>query len=637
MAQYYVSSSYSGTISNGSLSTPWKSLSQVQSNLTNIKSGDIVSFKCNDVFSGGTLSINNKSGITFNSYGTGDRPKIIGNGTKIAHVIYTNNSKDLVFDYLWITDPTIDVNDRTIQSKNQRAFTFDGGSTLNSNITVSNCIIELVGVGAYMVTSNNTLINCKIGNLRMVVNDTTNPYNDYGANPVVISSSRNKIMYNYFHDCWAQSFDFGTDGGAIEIYADTALLEDNFIGYNTFIDCNGVLEIGGSGSNNKVNNTVLAYNKLINNGSALYVHNSDIFATNVTNTQFYNNVIVESKPYRISSSAMFAFKSTPTIPNSLILKNNVIQLYGTIDVCRPQWNTIGALVHTNNVYKLGNGSILNFNQDSTEITTNAVIWNNTTDVNPLNWDFSPSINSILINKGINLGYTKDFAGKDITDTPDIGILEATSIIPTTPLTIDISSTPILVFNGTSTVIVSASGGTAPYTGIGTFIKSAGTHEFSVTDSTGVSVTKSIIISQPAELLITTSHTPITTNGGTTSVTINGTGGVKPYTYSKDNITFVTNNVFSNLLAGTYTFYIKDSNGTKASSTLTLTQPTSSSFLINGLTVRPKNGVAPITYSIDNGQYQTSGTFNNLVLGKTYTIKAKDGQGVIRTMTVTIQS
>ena len=137
-------------------------------------------------------------------------------------------------------------------------------------------------------------------------NDGPPPGNDddYGANPFVISGSNNTVTNNYLHDCWAQSFDYGVDGGGIDIYADgNGNVSNTFIAYNTMTDCNGAIEIGGSGGKT-VSQTTFAYNKLINNGSILYVSNSGTFLTYADNINFYNNVIVETEPYRDRKSVV---------------------------------------------------------------------------------------------------------------------------------------------------------------------------------------------------------------------------------------------------------------------------------------------------------------------------------------------
>src|SRR5258705_9087918 len=57
----------------------------------------------------------------------------------------------------------------------------------------------------------------------------------------------------------------------------------------------------------------------------------------------------------------------------------------------------------------------------------------------------------------------------------------TITIPTA-VTPSSSNTPILCHGGSSTVTVSATGGSPPYTGTGTFSRSAGTYSFTVTDA-----------------------------------------------------------------------------------------------------------------------------------------------------------
>ena len=643
MATYYVSSSYTGSVSNGSQLNPWKTLSQVQSGMSSFKAGDNILFKCGDTFSG-TLNIT-KSGalnspITFGSYGDGNRPKFTGTNAKIA-VLFSLYSKSYVtFENLWIIDEGISVSDRTIESRIQRAWVIDN----SNNIIIRNSIIDRVGVGIYMTGLNggyNIIENSDIGNMRMVVNDT-NPDNDYGANPVVISSSNNIVRNNYFHDCWAQSIDYTLDGGAVELYEEGVPVNNNIISGNTFYDCNGVGEFGGRGG--IIDNNIFAYNKCIWNGSGFYVNNSGNFAVNVTNLKIYNNIFIEHKVWRLpednSSFAYVAFKSTPTKANTLFFSNNVVELYGYMDVFRNQWSTAGTLIESNNVYKrntLTSGTLLNISISPSSIdqpTTKYFV--NTTDSNPLNWDYTPLPNSILINSGKNVDFTKDFLGNQINGNPEIGIIEYQSLInQPSQLGIVLTYTPINVFGGTSTVTVSATGGTQPYLGTGTFIKSAGQYTFTVSDANGKSASSTINIVQPDQLVLNTSFTPITTINGKTNVQLNASGGIKPYSYSRDNVNFSLNNIFSGLTAGTYVFYVKDASNSVATTSLTLTQPTST-FVINGLTIRTKNGATPLSYNIDDGLYTTNATFSNLVAGKTYTIRAKDGQGVIRTMTVTIQ-
>jgi hypothetical protein len=86
--------------------------------------------------------------------------------------------------------------------------------------------------------------------------------------------------------------------------------------------------------------------------------------------------------------------------------------------------------------------------------------------------------------------TYDYAVTDFN-----GCLSNTSIIISEPTTLSSNSVagPAISCNGgTTTVTVSASGGTGPYTGTGTFTVSAGTHSYTVTDANGCSSSTRII-------------------------------------------------------------------------------------------------------------------------------------------------
>jgi hypothetical protein len=62
-----------------------------------------------------------------------------------------------------------------------------------------------------------------------------------------------------------------------------------------------------------------------------------------------------------------------------------------------------------------------------------------------------------------------------------------------------TQTAIACFGGTSTVVVSATGGTAPYTGTGSFTQAAGTQSYTVTDANGCTGTVAVTVTQPAQV------------------------------------------------------------------------------------------------------------------------------------------
>src|SRR5437867_9668962 len=86
-----------------------------------------------------------------------------------------------------------------------------------------------------------------------------------------------------------------------------------------------------------------------------------------------------------------------------------------------------------------------------------------------------------------------------TATTTGDITQPTAIVPTS------SNTPILCNGGSSTVTVSAEGGTGPYSGTGTFTRSAGTYSYTVTDANSCTATTTGDITQPTAIVPTSSR------------------------------------------------------------------------------------------------------------------------------------
>ncbi|MBS1489188.1 MAG: gliding motility-associated C-terminal domain-containing protein, partial [Bacteroidetes bacterium] len=152
----------------------------------------------------------------------------------------------------------------------------------------------------------------------------------------------------------------------------------------------------------------------------------------------------------------------------------------------------------------------------------------------------------------------------------------------------------------------------------------------------------------------TSGTTITASTGTTNATCVGTtdgaitvttvvGGTSPYTYSDNNgTTFQASNNFTNLASGTYQVIARDNNGcqsapasvtvgTNTTITYTATPTNASCAGINDgqiAVTAPTGGIAPYTYSDDNGvTFQASATFSLLAPGS-YNVVIKDTNGCL---------
>src|SRR5205814_1196592 len=168
---------------------------------------------------------------------------------------------------------------------------------------------------------------------------------------------------------------------------------------------------------------------------------------------------------------------------------------------------------------------------------------------------------------------------------------------------------------------------------------AGSYTITVKDANGCTTTQPVTITQPTSALGSSisSQTNVACFGGSTgSVTVAGSGGTSPYTFSNDGVNFGASGTFSNLAAGSYTITVKDANGCTTTQPVTITQPTAAlgssiSSQTNvacfggstgSVTVAGSGGTSPYTFSKDGVNFGASGTFSNLAAGS-YTITVKD--------------
>jgi hypothetical protein len=114
----------------------------------------------------------------------------------------------------------------------------------------------------------------------------------------------------------------------------------------------------------------------------------------------------------------------------------------------------------------------------------------------------------------------------VTDANGCTVVTNITVAEPTLLTSTATPSPALC-NGAATgsVVVNGAGGTAPYTGTGTFSNlAAGTYSYTVTDANGCTSTVSATVAQPTLLTAASSSGTIACFGGTTSVSVTGGGG-----------------------------------------------------------------------------------------------------------------
>ncbi|MES2139779.1 MAG: PKD domain-containing protein [Bacteroidota bacterium] len=205
------------------------------------------------------------------------------------------------------------------------------------------------------------------------------------------------------------------------------------------------------------------------------------------------------------------------------------------------------------------------------------------------------------------------------------------------------------------VTASPSGGTPNYTylwasGGGTAASrtnlTAGTYPITVTDKNGCSNTNSVVITEPTQVVASTTVTNETcnySNNGT--ATASSSGGTPGYTYFwKPGLE--TTGTISNLSSGTYILTATDSKGCIGTANAIVAEPAIlaitftaqtnvSCFAGNdgAVTASPSGGTASYTYLWTPGG-ATTATVTNLSAGK-YSVTVTDNAGCIATKIITI--
>ncbi|MFN3487549.1 MAG: hypothetical protein ACK4YV_00365 [Emticicia sp.] len=218
----------------------------------------------------------------------------------------------------------------------------------------------------------------------------------------------------------------------------------------------------------------------------------------------------------------------------------------------------------------------------------------------------------------------------------------------------LTATPSITKNVTcfggndGTINVLAGGGTSPYTYSvnGTTYQSAanfsfviGTYSFWVKDANGcIKTTGSLTLTQPTDIVPSLSgKTSVSCFGGNNgTATIAATGGISPYTFSRDGTNFQTAGAFNGFSAGTSVLTVKDNVGCTKPISVDILQPAQalqvsiasqsnlSCYQNNTGSIQAvlSGGTSPYQFSKDNSSFQTSGTFTALSAGN-YTIYGKD--------------
>jgi subtilisin-like proprotein convertase family protein len=169
----------------------------------------------------------------------------------------------------------------------------------------------------------------------------------------------------------------------------------------------------------------------------------------------------------------------------------------------------------------------------------------------------------------------------------------------------------------------------------------GVYTITVRDANGCTTTAEVIVAVNSLLVSATTTGAVTCAGGNNgAITVNIGGGQSPYTYSLNNGAAQSDNVFTGLVAGTYTVVVTDDQGfTAVSNTVVLTEPAAitaaASAALNVVTIVASGGTGALEYSLDGGNiYQASNVFTGLTNG-VYNVVVRDANGCTTATTVVV--
>ena len=232
------------------------------------------------------------------------------------------------------------------------------------------------------------------------------------------------------------------------------------------------------------------------------------------------------------------------------------------------------------------------------------------------------------------------------------------VVETAPRLLASISVTDITCNATGTIVVTASGGTAPYQyskdGVN-FISSnvfsglaAGIYSISVRDAAGTSISFETAVRMEAVLSVSVNPTSEINchgdNGGRISLTIKD--GKAPYYVSLDNAPYINfgnswAGIFENLRAGIHTISVKDTYGCIATGITTITEPAAP--LVAAIQVEDQaaaitasGGTAPYKYAISPNltAFSTNNIFTNLAAGM-YQVMVQDKNGCVVTLVISI--
>lgn len=325
---FYVSCGSGNDSGSGSLNSPWRSLRRVQSQVFGPGMGLYLQRGCTwgdrlEIRGGGSSS----APVVVAAYGNGAAPVIKDAGDS------GNSSLSLLGDHMHVGGIDIVGADGY------------GIQLFGREAVVTGVRIRNAGAGVRVMQTGALIDNVQISDLRMMLN-TPGGSDDHGAVGVIVEGADAEIRATSCRNCRAQSYDWGFDGGFVEIWNNgSGLSVHDCVAENT----QGFLEIGGDGRG-VAHGVTMRNNTLTEVHGGVFIHTSGDFGIPVSNVVFSGNTVTNRSA---ESGGVFAGDLSV-----LTLRNNKITANQPVAFRAPASHSGNTFVTNNLGFAPGSGDVL---------------------------------------------------------------------------------------------------------------------------------------------------------------------------------------------------------------------------------------------------------------------------------------
>jgi hypothetical protein len=270
--------------------------------------------------------------ITLGAYGKGDAPLLTGKSLRAKRGIITLSGR-----YQQVQDLHL-----------SQAWSGYGVRVEAPHGRVANVEIDQVGTGVNFGARKSSAYRTWVHDLSMIVN-TPGGDDDFGAVGFNVNAHDIEISYSNCTNCVASSYDYGLDGGFVEVWEYGDRLN---VHHNSSDNTNGVLEIGGHSGDSSARDLKIKYNTFKNTVGGFYFHDSTQFAMPVENVEIKGNTLTGKSK---EDPEMFGGNIS-----SLRFDKNIVKTPGQVT-----WSGEPAS-HTCNIYSLRSESSVGYWLHSSE-------------------------------------------------------------------------------------------------------------------------------------------------------------------------------------------------------------------------------------------------------------------------------